>query len=81
MYNSLQKGMSIVSIIRFDITEKILNPYFNNMTIDDSLHPFMQMTVHVDCIDRFLDGFDLYKLKTGKKFEGRVQCKTWFVSE
>ena len=44
MYTGLQKGMSIVSIITFDIIENILNnnynPYIANMTIDDSLHPF-----------------------------------------
>ena len=49
MYNTLQKGMSIVSIITFDIIEKILNFYFyayiKKMTIDDVLHPFLQMTL------------------------------------
>ena len=38
-YSVLPKGMSIVSIITFDIIEKILNFYYNpyivNMTIDD----------------------------------------------
>ena len=45
MYSGLQKGMSIVSIIKFDIIGKKLkfnyNPYIKNMTIDDSLHPFI----------------------------------------
>ena len=49
MYTALQKGMSIVLIIRFDTLEKILNfyynPYIKNMTIDDSLHPFLQSSV------------------------------------
>ena len=49
MYTGLQKGMSIVSIITLDIIEKILNFYYNpyiaNMTIDDSLHPFLQSSV------------------------------------
>ena len=50
MYTALQKGMSIVSIITFDTLEKILNiyyiPYIANMTIDDSLHTFLQSSVH-----------------------------------
>ena len=50
-YTALQKGMSIVLIIRFDTLEKILNfyyyPYIKNMTIDDSLHPFLQSSVHI----------------------------------
>ena len=41
--------ISIVSIITFDILEKILNfyynPYIKNITIDDSLHPFFQSSV------------------------------------
>ena len=49
MYSALQKGMSIVSINTLDIIEKILNfyynPYISNMTIDDSLHPFLQSSV------------------------------------
>ena len=49
MYSALQKGMSIVSIITFDIIGKILNiyynPYIKNTTIDDSLHPFLQSIV------------------------------------
>ena len=46
MYSGLQKVMSIVSIIAFNILDfkKILNFYYNpyiaNMTIGDSLHPF-----------------------------------------
>ena len=50
MYSGLQKGMSIVLIITFDTLEKILNFYYNpyiaNMTIDDSLHPFLQSSVY-----------------------------------
>ena len=41
---AFKKGMSILSIIRFDIIEEILNFYYNsnikNKPIDDSLHPF-----------------------------------------
>ena len=45
-YSGLQKGMSIVSIITFDIIEKILNFYYNkNMTMIRCI-PFLQGTVH-----------------------------------
>ena len=49
MYTASQEEMTIVSTIRFDILEKILNfyynPYIKDTNIDDSLHPFLQMTV------------------------------------
>ena len=38
-YSALQKGMSLESINIY------YNPYIANMTIDDSLHPFLKMTV------------------------------------
>ena len=56
MYSGLQKVMSIVSIITFNILDlkKILNFYYNpyiaNMTIDDSLHPFLQSSVHTSTL-------------------------------
>ena len=49
MYSGFQYCVSIVSIMMFDIIEKVLNsqlnPYISSIIIDDQLHTILQNSI------------------------------------